>query len=104
MHQLRPYQERAINEVARKLASGKRKVVFQLATGGGKTVVFTGIAKRYIEKSKKSVLIVVHRDELLNQTRRTMHDWHGIVCEIVGKKMNRSSVYISMVETLNNKL
>lgn len=33
---LREYQEKSVNELAIKLAEGKRKVVYQLATGGGK--------------------------------------------------------------------
>ena len=36
---LRPYQERFINNIAAKLRT-HRKVVAQLATGGGKTVCF----------------------------------------------------------------
>ena len=37
--QLRDYQEAAVLEVAKKLTQ-HRKVVFQLATGGGKTITF----------------------------------------------------------------
>jgi superfamily II DNA or RNA helicase len=53
---LRDYQELATSNVAKKLASGKRKIVFQLATGGGKTIIFSAISKRYTEKNNKSVL------------------------------------------------
>jgi superfamily II DNA or RNA helicase len=102
MRKLHSYQETGINTVSRMLAAGKRRVCFQLATGGGKTVIFSAICQRYIEKSNKAIIIVVHREELMTQARRTLYEWHNIVAEIVGKKMRTAKVYVAMVETLNN--
>lgn len=102
--ELRPYQEDSIRDVSVKLSQGKRRVVFQLATGGGKTVCFSSICNRFITKSSKSVLIIVHREELMKQTLSTIYDWYGIVGEIVGKKMEKAPLYVGMVETINNRL
>ncbi|WP_343668702.1 DEAD/DEAH box helicase family protein [Chitinophaga sp.] len=107
MKQLRLYQENAITEVARKIAGGFKKVVFQLATGGGKTVTFAGLVQRYLARNNKKVLILVHRSELLEQAKRTMYDWHEIIAYpvIAGQKwIPNVPVYVGMVETVNNRL
>lgn len=104
---LREYQERGITELAQKLASGVRKVIFQLATGGGKTMCFSAIAERYIAKSPKSVLIMVHRKELLKQTRKTLFDAFGISSQVIVAGMKRvplAPVYVSMVESTAKRL
>jgi len=43
-------------------------LLYQLPTGGGKTVVFSEIARRYIRYSKKKVVVLTHRIELSVQT------------------------------------
>lgn len=105
--QLRPYQERGVRETAQKLALGKRKIICQLATGGGKTVMFSAISHRYVEKSGKSVLILVHRKELLMQTRRTLYNAFGITAQpiIAGQKnIPPAKVYVGMVESVNRRI
>lgn len=104
---LRPYQERAVTEVAMKLAAGKRKVVFQLATGGGKTVVFSAISQRFIEKNDSSVLILVHRKELLQQTRTTLYNHFNIISEAIVagvKHIKPAMVYVGMVESVSRRI
>jgi len=39
-------------------------LLYQLPTGGGKTVVFSEIARRYIQDTKKKVVVLTHRIEL----------------------------------------
>lgn len=105
--QLREYQETFATNLAQALAAGKRKVVGQLPTGGGKTVVFSAISNRYISKSSKSVLILVHRKELLQQTRKTLYNAFGIVAHpIVSgvKYIPPSPVYVGMVESVNRRI
>jgi superfamily II DNA or RNA helicase len=98
---LRDYQDAAVLKVAQKLRHN-RKVVFQLATGGGKTITFAEITKRYIHKSGKSVLILVHRKELLQQTRKTLYNAFGINAQVIiagMKSVPLSNVYVGMVES-----
>jgi superfamily II DNA or RNA helicase len=45
-----------------------------LPTGGGKTVIFSEIARRYIKETGKKVLILTHRIELLAQTSKHLSD------------------------------
>jgi superfamily II DNA or RNA helicase len=43
-------------------------LLYQLPTGGGKTVVFSEIVRRYLSKSDKKVVVLTHRIELCKQT------------------------------------
>ena len=104
--QLRPYQENGVTCVAKKLLI-HRKVIYQLATGGGKTITFSAITKRYIEKSGKSVLILVHRKELMVQTVRTLFHSYNISAQMIRAGMKfvpPSNVYVGMVESTIRRL
>ena len=103
---LREYQEQSVIKVAQKLTTN-RKIVFQLATGGGKTITFSAITKRYIEKSGKAVLILVHRKELMVQTCRTLFNAYNISAQVIKagmKTVPKSAVYVGMVESTIRRL
>lgn len=106
--QLRPYQEEGIVNVARCFALGPRKVVMQLATGGGKTVMFSGITHRFLTKQQKSTLILVDREELLLQARQTLWAWYGLNAFPVVSGTRyvppHEPCYVAMVETYFNRL
>ena len=62
---LRPYQEIAVNSASEALDKHGNTVVVA-PTGAGKTIMLSSlIGKRY--KSRKNVLVLQHRDELVNQ-------------------------------------
>jgi superfamily II DNA or RNA helicase/predicted nucleic acid-binding Zn ribbon protein len=82
--QLRPYQLTAVDEIRGAFKEAKR-VVLCLPTGAGKTVVFSEIVRRVLEKGRR-VAIITHRRELLSQAG----------------KLNRCDIL--MVETLNNQI
>ena len=106
--QLRPYQEKAITELVQMYAQGKRKIIFQCATGGGKTVTFAGLINRYVKNTGKKVLISVHREELLEQAKKTLFNWYGIIAEpiVAGVKYRnpKANVYVAMVQTASNRI
>jgi superfamily II DNA or RNA helicase len=94
---LRPYQQSFINNIIAKLRIHNR-VVAQLATGGGKTVCFSAICDRFCAQSTQDILILVHREELMNQAARAMNQPAQKV--VAGMKSIPSArVYIAMVET-----
>lgn len=104
---LRPYQTNAIDEIARLVGTGKRKIVFQLATGGGKSFTFAGLADRFIKRMHKRCVLFVHREELLAQARKTFFNGFEIVSTAVTadtKYLPNSMVYSAMVETAYNRL
>jgi superfamily II DNA or RNA helicase len=103
---LRDYQENLVNETASQFRH-HRKLCVQLATGGGKTIIFSAMSNRYVSKSKKSVLILVHRRELLLQTRKTLYNSFGIDSQLIvagTKYIPPSPVYLGMVESVNRRL
>lgn len=63
---LRPYQEEAINAVLQEWRDGNRRTLLVLPTGTGKTICFAKIAEESVRMGKR-VLILAHREELLNQ-------------------------------------
>ena len=69
---LRPYQEECIEACLDAIEAGKRRIGISLATGAGKTVIFTNlIGKVQLEDPKRyQTLILVHRRELVEQAAR----------------------------------
>ena len=63
MISLRPYQNDAVHAVLAALTKGQRRQLVAMPTGCGKTIVFVHLAAQ----AKRPVLIVAHRDELLDQ-------------------------------------
>lgn len=64
---LRPYQLEGIERVREVLRSGKRRIVFVLATGGGKTVVAAHLVQSSVERGKRCLFLAPRR-ELVRQT------------------------------------
>jgi superfamily II DNA or RNA helicase len=87
----------------------KYNLCFQLPTGGGKTVIFSEIARRYIQETGKKVLILTHRVELLAQTSTMLAEFKVKNKIIVSKVKTlpdeeEYDCFVAMVETLNNRL
>lgn len=84
-------------------------LLYQLPTGGGKTVIFSEIARRFIEKYQRKVLVLTHRIELSKQTSQMLKSF-GVKNTIIDSNVkelpvdNEYSCYVAMVETLNNRL
>src|SRR5712692_8702910 len=66
--ELRPYQKRAFVAVATAfLNRAVNKQVIVLATGLGKTIIFSEAIRRRVHTTNKKALILAHREELLAQ-------------------------------------
>ena len=92
---LRDYQQKAVNDINQVFES-HNKLCFQLATGGGKTFIFSYLATNF----KGNVLILVNRSELVEQTIESIKALGGNV----GTLKENKSITIGMVETVNNRL
>ncbi len=108
---LYPFQKEVVDVIIDKLAEkqSNSNLLFQLPTGGGKTVIFSNIAKQYIDRNKKKVLILTHRIELCVQTSKQLaaiHIENKVINSLV-KNMDdqhKYDTFTAMVETLNNRL
>ena len=65
-YELREYQRDLIDKVEKSWLQGKKRIMLQLATGGGKTIVFSDIIKNYLSRDLK-VLVIAHKKELIQQ-------------------------------------
>lgn len=70
--QLRPYQEESISSVLTSLAQGSRRLGLSLATGSGKTVIFSHLIDRVPSPTPDATqtLVLAHRRELVEQASR----------------------------------
>jgi superfamily II DNA or RNA helicase len=105
------YQAAALEKIFDRLRNFPEKynLCFQLPTGGGKTVIFSEIARRYILETGRKVLILTHRVELLSQTSKMLSEF-GIRNKVIVSKVKtlpdeeEYDCFVAMVETLNNRL
>ena len=75
---LRPYQQGGLEDIRRSLASGKKRPVFMLPTGGGKTAIAGKMILGTLAKGKR-VAFVVPALSLIDQTV-TAFEAEGIHC------------------------
>ncbi|MDF4222347.1 MULTISPECIES: DEAD/DEAH box helicase [Maribacter] len=105
------YQEEDLHSIFKYLEENgdNSNLLYQLPTGGGKTVVFSEIAKRYIAKTNKKVIVLTHRIELSQQTSRMLKGF-GVKNKIINSEVkewqdqDEFMCFVAMVETLNNRL
>ena len=108
---LYPFQEQTVNQILDELRKdgSETNVLYQLPTGGGKTVIFSEIAKRYIKEWGRKVLILTHRIELSVQTSKQLNAI-GVTNKVINSEVktledqDEFDCFIAMVETLNNRL
>jgi len=109
--ELYPFQKKIVNQIVKELLEEGENfnLLFQLPTGGGKTVIFSNIAKEYIKKTSRKVLILTHRIELCVQTSKQLTAL-GIENKVVNSLVknlddqDQFDSFTAMVETLNNRL
>lgn len=105
------YQHDAIDQIFARIREFPQKynLLYQLPTGGGKTVIFSEIAKRYIKETGKKVLVLTHRIELSVQTSNMLTEF-GVRNKVINSKVKTLPdqddyrCFVAMVETLNNRL
>lgn len=108
--ELYTYQEGAIQQVFEKFDNERDDyhLLYQLPTGGGKTVIFSELVRQYLKNHSKKVLVMTHRVELCNQTSEMLTSF-GVINKVVNSKANLDDqdqyvCFVAMVETLNNRL
>lgn len=95
MRVLRDYQKDLLDKINQ---NNHKKICVQLATGGGKTVIFSELAENY----KGRVLILVDSSELVKQTSN--HIKGAGTFEAKDKNIPNDKVIISMAQTLRSRI
>ncbi|MCY2687197.1 DEAD/DEAH box helicase [Salinimicrobium sp. TH3] len=105
------YQQEDIDKIFKVLEAHPERynLLYQLPTGGGKTVIFSQIVREYIQRTNKKVLILTHRIELCKQTSKMLTGFgvHNKIINSTIKELPDQDEYmcfVAMVETLNNRL
>lgn len=105
------YQKGDIDAIFERLDNAPKNhhLLYQLPTGGGKTVIFSEIVRRYLSKHNKKVVVLTHRIELCKQTSKMLKGF-DVKNKIINSKVkelpdqNDYSCFVAMVETLKNRI
>lgn len=99
----RPYQQEGIDNIRDKFGVCRR-VLFALATGGGKTFIFSIISQAAAGKGRR-VIICAHRKEICEQISKSLDRLgvqHG---RIIGREtLTCDPVQVAMIQTLMNRI
>ena len=109
--ELYAYQKGDIDAIFERIdnAPSNHHLLYQLPTGGGKTVVFSEIVRRYLSQHDKKVVVLTHRIELCKQTSKMLKGF-DVKNKIINSKVkelpdqNDYSCFVAMVETLKNRI
>jgi DNA repair protein RadD len=96
--ELRDYQKEAVANIHKSWNSGAQNVLIQLATGGGKSTIFSYIVANYAGAS----IIIAHRVELVSQISLTLARY-GVRHNIIAQKHTvQEIIAIHMLEVGRN--
>jgi ATP-dependent helicase IRC3 len=82
---LRPYQQEQLDAVLSNFIDGVNQQLLVGATGTGKTVLFSNLPAKLQHLLPLKTLIIVHREELVDQAVKSMRHWNPALK--VGKEM-----------------
>lgn len=106
---LRPYQGKAVSRIFDEFDSGVKATLAVMATGVGKTTVFSEVAKITNSLVGGRVLILAHRGELIEQAASRLFE-HGVECAIEkAEQQARASIFgdpmcvVASVQTMQGK-
>lgn len=109
--ELYSYQKKDINLIFDRMENTPHNyhLLYQLPTGGGKTVIFSEITRRYLEHHNKKVVVLTHRIELCKQTSRMLKTFdvkNKIINSTIKELPDQEdySCFVAMIETLKNRL
>jgi len=99
---LRDYQNKTI-AAAREAFTSHSSIILTIPTGGGKTVIFSFIANRTIQKGGR-VMILCDRKELIKQASNKVSDY-GLAPTIIapGYPQHKNNLYLASVDTLRRR-
>ena len=108
---LREYQNKSKSEIY-KAWNNSSSVLFQMPTGTGKTRLFVSIIKDIqrvssVQKKRIGVLVLAHREELIEQIDQTLSLKYGIAHGIIKagyEEDDRFPVQVASVQSLNRRL
>ncbi|MFH1674383.1 MAG: DEAD/DEAH box helicase family protein [Pseudomonadota bacterium] len=104
----RPYQLKCLKKADDALVSGRRRMLFEMATGTGKTLTIAMLMKRWFQAAVISrVLFLVDRIELAKQAKETfddyLRDWPAVIL-YGGKRSLEGQIVVGTLDTIAGQL
>ncbi len=105
LKQLRPYQVQAIKALQDAAREGKKRFLFEMATGTGKTLTSAAVIKLFLKSGNaKRVLFLVDRLELEDQTQKAFvqylgKDFRSVIYKEHRDSWRNASVVVSTIQT-----
>lgn len=105
---VRPYQKEVLRAVDAAVEKNKRRMLIEMATGTGKTLVAAMMIKRLFQAGLlERVLFLVDRIELANQAKETFDDYLSEYPSIVlygGKRSKEGQIVIGTLPTIQSQI
>jgi type I restriction enzyme R subunit len=104
----RPYQLKCLEKADLALISARRRMLFEMATGTGKTLTIAMLMKRWFQAAVISrVLFLVDRIELAKQAKETfddyLRDWPAVIL-YGGKRSLEGQIVVGTLDTVAGQL
>ena len=104
----RPYQIECLKKADEALISGRRRMLFEMATGTGKTLTIAMLMKRWLQAAVISrVLFLADRIELAKQARETFDEYLGGWPTTIlygGKRSLEGQIVVGTLDTISSQL
>lgn len=102
---MRPYQTDSINQIRAAWKSGHKKVLLHLATGSGKTHIFSHVLKATAENGKHCAMFVKGIQLVDQASRRLFHEHvpHGVRQGNHWNKNYQAKIQICSIDTLTTR-
>lgn len=104
-HILRPYQEHALNEIRSHFARGNKRVLLHLATGAGKTTLFSAVLKGVHAKGHHGIMVVRGKDLVDQASQRLFREGvpHGVMQGGHWNKNANALIQVCSIDTLHRR-
>jgi type I restriction enzyme R subunit len=104
----RPYQLECLQKADDALIAGRRRMLFEMATGTGKTLTIAMLMKRWLQAAIISrVIFLVDRIELAKQAKETfdeyLRDWPTVIL-YGGKRSLEGQIVVGTLDTIATQL
>lgn len=102
---LYPYQQKAVEEIRALYQSGTKKVLLHLATGGGKTHIFSHVIEQTIKNGRRAMMVVRGRELVKQASARLDREGvdHGIMMAGHWRVKPLYPVQICSIDTLYSR-
>lgn len=106
--EVRPYQRQCLEKADEAIIAGRRRLLFEMATGTGKTLTIAMLMKRWFQAAMISrVLFLADRIELAKQAKETFDDYlrdYPSTLLFGGKRSLEGQIVVGTLDTISSQL